>query len=570
MKTRLSLVFFILLLLLPAFLHSQNLAVDKGIIVISLYTAFAIALLLLPLAFMRPLLFGYLMTPFLLLMPFELLHVINYDGYTTLAGVTSAIETNPGELTEFIHSYRHYVYISYPFIILALILFYKNVKPDYRLATGTRITILLAFIGTLSIFTVKNTYDLYARNDSNITHGLKNLYNRLFYQNYPFSHLLKLRKYMEQNDIVKQTLAAKKDFQFGATADTELLQEQLPVVVLVIGETSRAHNWQLGDYTRKTNPNLIRRRNLYYFDNTVSAATHTSQTIKLVLSRATPRNLKPTYNEKSILSAFKEAGYKTVWLSNQNMTGGVETSVYAIATEAEESEFSVADYRVQPKMDEELLPSLQKILQDNSDTPLFIIIHTMGSHEVYRMRYPKSYEKFRPASRGDDYNFSSPGIRERILNSYDNSILYTDYVLDQIINTVSNSGRISSVSFFSDHGENLLDDKINRFGHGGVIPTLYVTDVPMFIWTSQEFEHINPEMVDALNINKSKPVSSLYLFDTLLDIGGINIKGHSPDFSLVDIDFKPSKRYILNTNYEPLKYSIIKNSIHNTTNNNKQ
>ena len=81
------------------------------------------------------------MIPFLILMPFELVHVINYDGYTTLAGMASAIGTNPGELLEFIHSYRHYIYLSYPLIILCIILFFKYVRINDRLSGFTRSTI---------------------------------------------------------------------------------------------------------------------------------------------------------------------------------------------------------------------------------------------------------------------------------------------------------------------------------------------------------------------------------------------------------------------------------------------
>ena len=143
---------------------------------------------------------------------------------------------------------------------------------------------------------------------------------------------------------------------FGATTDKQSLSQIKPVVILVIGETSRAHNWQLNGYHRKTNPNLIQRDNLFYYNNAISAATHTSQTIQLVLSRATPKNLEPVYTEKSIITAFSEAGYKTVWISNQNMTGGVETSIYSIATEADVRIFSGADYRVKSEMDEILIP----------------------------------------------------------------------------------------------------------------------------------------------------------------------------------------------------------------------
>ena len=117
-----------------------------------------------------------------------------------------------------------------------------------------------------------------------------------------------------------------------------------------------------------------------------------------------------------------------------------------------------------------------------------------------------------------------------ILNSYDNSILYTDYVLNELIETVARTNRVSSVVFFSDHGENLLDDNGSRFGHGGVIPTLYVTDVPMFIWTSKKFQQQYPVMVDNIRLNRTKSVSNLYLFDTLLEMGSIRIDGSRPCF----------------------------------------
>jgi len=147
-----------------------------------------------------------------------------------------------------------------------------------------------------------------------------------------------------------------------------------------------------------------------------------------------------------------------------------------------------------------------------------------------------------------------------LVNSYDNSILYTDYVLDRIIEITANTHRLSTVTYFSDHGENILDDNSDRFGHGGVIPTLYVTDIPMFIWASKEFQTQRPTLYENLSINAIKPVSNLYLFDTLLDIGNIKIADYNNEHSLADKDFKPSDLYILNTSYKPLKYSEIKRS----------
>lgn len=560
MKKHLSFGFLILVLMMPAIAHIPNLAQEKGTVVIALYTLFSLLFLVLPLAIVRPVVFGYISIPFLILVPFELIHILNYDGYTTLAAFTSSMETNYNEATEFVHSYRHYLYLSYPVVVASIAAFFINVKRSYKLNVLAKTVIAIGFTAVIALFTVKNVYDLYARGDKHITHNLNSMYSRLLNQSYPYSYLLKAYKYTVQHNALMKSLEAKKDFLFGASFDSDTVKQTKPVVVLVIGETSRANNWQLSGYHRETNPKLMKRDNLFYYSNTISAATHTSQTIQLVLSRATPRNLDPVYTEKSIVSAFGEAGYKTVWISNQNMTGGVETAIFSVAKEADERIYSGGDYRISSEFDEVLIPALEKTLKKHAEEPLFIIIHTMGSHEVYRKRYPPDYEVFKPASKGDDYNFSSPGVKERILNSYDNSILYTDYILDSIIEALEKENRVSSVTFFSDHGENLLDDDENRFGHGGVIPTRYVTDVPMFIWTSRKFQEAHIDMYRNLNSNIKSPVSNLYLFDTLVDIGGINIKGYINKFSLANDSFGSAsyERYILNTSYKPLKYNDIK------------
>jgi glucan phosphoethanolaminetransferase (alkaline phosphatase superfamily) len=563
MKTKLSLSLLILLLLLPSLFHTQNLLQSKGAFIVIIYTLFSALLLLLPLVFIRPRIYVYLMLPFLFLMPFELIHVTNYDGYTTLAAFVSSLGSNPGETGEFLLNYRHYLYVLGPLIVLCIFSLIFFFDKEYRLKPYAKAGILLLFVAVTSAFTVKTAYELHKREEAIFGKGLKELYTRLTHQNYPFSYLAKGYQFIKQHNALQAAQLIKKDFVFGATGDSQLLAKN-PVVVLVIGETSRAQNWQLGGYQRETNPELINRQGLVYFKNTISVATHTSQTIQLVLSRATPTDMSAVYSEKSILTAFNEAGYKTIWLSNQNMTGGVETAVFAIAREADETIFTGADYNVNPEFDDVLVPALEKVLQDNTDTPLFIIVHTMGSHEIYRQRYPEEFDRFKPSSKGDDYNFSSPGMRERLLNSYDNSILYTDYILDRLIQTVEDAHRLSTLTYFSDHGENLLDHDSERFGHGGVIPTLYVTDVPMFIWSSPEFQAQQPDKVRNISENSNQPASNLYLFDTLLDINNIKLSGYTNTNSLAAENFNPSERYILNTSYEPLKYSDIKEKLNKT------
>ncbi len=551
---------YCLVLLSPNILQLNNIIAEKSIAVVVFYMLFSISFAVLPLLVLSPRYFGILMLPFVLIVPVELIHVFNYDGFVTLAGITSAANTNVNELKEFLYSYRIYLYLTLPLIFLSIYLFIRNVDHNYKVGPLAKYIIALLFLFSAGAFTIKTIFDISMGGSTDIRSGLAELSRRLVMSSYPGSMVYKLIQYYEQKRIVESQLEKKNNFKFNALSDGVFLGNN-PVILLVIGETARRYNWQIYGYPRETTPNLSNRPDLLVFRDVTTVATHTSQAVQLVLSRATPHNFKLAYKEKNIISAFRESGYYTVWLSNQNMTGGVDTVIYSMSIEANERRFMGGDYNSQPKLDEVLIPELHNILEQHSNKPLFIVIHTMGSHEIYRMRYPVSFEKFQPASKGDDYNFNSPGIKERLLNSYDNSILYTDYILDKIIDTVDFFRRPSALIYFSDHGENLLDGNDGRFGHGGVIPTMYVTDVPFFAWLSDEYESEKMVSSQALRGNLSKPASTLNVFDTLLDLGMVTIPGYDNSLSLAREYAYPEDRYILNSEYKAVSYNELKKQL---------
>lgn len=559
-KQVLQILFFISFLALPSVIFSYILISQKGLLISIFYFVFFVSLLALPLTIIRPYYYGILVIPFLFLVPSELIHINHYDGYSTLSAFISTITTDYKESTEFFHNYRYYFYILLPIAISLTLAHFILIKPSHKLARNIKISIALTFIFAFLSFSTKTSHDSWLRNHnySDVKDALKELYSRLFLQNYPFSYIPKLYIYIDQQLVIKKYLQIKQGFKFNATTDIAQLNTQAPIHVLVIGETSRAHNWSLNDYTRNTNPLLAKRENLSYCDSAIAVATHTRESIQLSLTRATPHYLKPISHEKSLISAFNEAGYVTIWLSNQNMLGGVDTPIYVITQESKNSYFVGGDYNVTGSFDEELIPSLNKVLTENKTKPLLIVIHTIGSHEKYRMRYPAKFERFTPASKYDDYNWNSPGIRERLLNSYDNSILYTDFILDSFISILEQQQRPVSFIYFSDHGENILDDGTSRFGHGGVVPTKYVTDIPMFFWFSDEFKTINTKMVATVTANCKSKISSNYIFDTMINFGDITINNYKPKNSLASDSFKPKERFILNTSYKPIPYSSIK------------
>lgn len=500
------------------------------------------------------------MIPFLFLVPAEMIHVLHYDGFSTISAFTSSVETNTKEFSEFLHNYRLYFYLLIPVALALSVSHFFFIPRSLIFSKRTRLIIGATFTIVFCAFSFKAAHDSWSRSHklNDVAFGLKELYQRMFTQNYPYAYIPKIYKYTSERMEFRKALAAKKDFRFGAYTDKITLEHNKPLIVIVIGESSRANNWSLGGYARNTNPLLSRREDLYYCKDTTSSATQTRESVELALTRASPRNLTPIYNEKSLVTAYKEAGYSTIWISNQKMTGGVDTAIYEMAKEADETHFIGSDYRYKNSYDEKILPVLKEVLITNNHKPTLLVIHTIGSHEIYRMRYPPGFEKFKPASKGDDYNWNSPGLRERLLNSYDNSILYTDYVLNSFISLLSQQSRNIGLIFFSDHGENILDDGSDRFGHGGVVPTKYVIHIPMFFWFSGGFVDSYPDKVGHIKTNCLKPVSENYVFDTMLDLGGIKIKGYQASNSMAsNADFK-SERFILDASLKPILNTSVK------------
>ncbi|MBI5451149.1 MAG: phosphoethanolamine transferase [Gammaproteobacteria bacterium] len=495
-----------------------------------------------------------ILMPFILILPFELIHVVEYDGYTTLAAFSSSIETNYGEASEFLHDYRHYLFLTTPFQILALLAFFLIPRHISVNRTG-KIAISAVFTLTCALFSTKTFLDT----QETILTEQEKLYARLLSENYPFSYAVKTTQYIDQIIKMRLALAEKANFQFNIQMNSSA--DKLPdVIVLVIGESSRAINWSLNGYQRDTNPLLSQRHDIINFTHAITAATTTRQSVLLSLTRATPENLTPLTKEKSLIQAFREAEYKTFWLSNQNKLGAVDTPITALANEADVTRFTNVNYMYNPAYDEIMFPMFEQALTDPASKKL-IILHTLGSHEVYRMRYPPGFERFKPSSKGDDYNFSSPGIKERLVNSYDNSILYTDFVINSFIDILASRSHSSVMLYFSDHGENLLDDGNMRFGHGGVMPTNYVIHIPMLAWMSKQYHQEHTDKFMAFSKNKDNLISLNSLFDTTLDLASLEIPQQAQNYSIARYPGK-SPSSILNPKYDAIPYSKIETTDH--------
>lgn len=339
---------------------------------------------------------------------------------------------------------------------------------------------------------------------------------------------------------------ASKDFSFKA--DKYACAPQREIYVIVVGEASRAENWQLYGYSRPTNPRLSQEPGLVLYEDAVTQSNTTHKSVPLILSAASAEDYSVIYSYKSILNAFKETGFSTVFLSNQ-IPNRSFTDFYAeeadfhhnIRTPKGDGLITVNNF------DEAMLPLMQHYI-DSLPGNLFFVLHTYGSHFNYKERYPSGFSVFTP----DNATGVKAENRQQLINAYDNSILYTDDFLHRVIGILRNTPAASTLFYTSDHGEDLLDDRRKRFLHSSPNPTFYQLRIPVFMWFSDNYRTAFPEKVRHAAANRTKPVATNAAFHTMLDAASIATPYLDTGLSLVNQNFKTVKRMYLNDHDKPI------------------
>ena len=326
---------------------------------------------------------------------------------------------------------------------------------------------------------------------------------------------------------------------FSYKAHSSRPADKKEVYVLVIGETSRADDWQLFGYGRHTNPLLSKRDGLIAYPKTLSESNTTHKSVPLMLSWVSAENFADSiYTTKSLISAFNEAGFATAYLSNQ---GRNHSFIDSFAREAQKTVFLTDNGH--SHHDEELLPLLHDFIEQSTNSKIMVILHTYGSHFNYKDRYPSSFSVFLPDKTADAEVFN----RNELINAYDNSIRFTDYVLNRVIDMLENRQCLSGMIYLSDHGEDIFDDKRNRFLHASPVPTYWQIHVPLIIWMSPQFKEAYPMLYANANNNSGKNVSSSRsVFDTMMQLGGIITPYADKTKSLIDSAYTETPRLYLN------------------------
>lgn len=296
--------------------------------------------------------------------------------------------------------------------------------------------------------------------------------------------------------------------------DGKIADDEKTVVVLVIGESARKANFQLYGYQRSTNPLLAKRQGLKVYEAT-SCATYTTAGTKAILEPINSGDL----NELLPNYAFR-TGVDVSWRTSNWGEPPIHIDEYIANEQLGERHPSENIY-----YDGILLKGLQERIESSKKNKVLIILHTSTSHgPKYADKYPKEFEVFKPVARNVEEGEKNVDM---LVNAYDNTILYTDFLLDSLINTLrSMTDWHSAMIFISDHGESLGENKMFMHGLPMRLAPKVQYEIPFFVWLSDSFRDYKPDT------ELPAVLEQHYIFHSVLNLLSIDSPAYNKDFDI--------------------------------------
>lgn len=317
----------------------------------------------------------------------------------------------------------------------------------------------------------------------------------------------------------------------GTVVQTPSWQERKRkrVIVFVLGETARAANFSLNGYVRPTNPELAR-RDILNFSNVTACATATADSLPCLFSGMQRENFSNSKAKRSenLLDLLVRAGVGVLWRDNNSGSKGVASRVAMEDLTKLKVDGLCRDGEC---FDEILLRELQPAI-DRTPGDIFVVLHQKGSHgPLYYKRVPDAFRKFTPECRQDEVQKCS---QEQIVNSYDNTILYTDHFLAETIDFLKgNSDRYDpALIYMSDHGESLGENGIYLHGAPYFMAPAGQTHIPFVVWLSPGFAQQTGIDLAGLKGKVTEPYSHDNLFPSILGLFDIRTEAYRADLDL--------------------------------------
>lgn len=278
--------------------------------------------------------------------------------------------------------------------------------------------------------------------------------------------------------------------------DATIKDNEKSVVILVIGESARSENFSLYGYPKNTNPLLSKIPNVSHF-NATSDATYTTAGIKSIVEHENTDELYeilPNYlyrNNVDVIWRTTNWGEPPVHIKNYQNREALMPNCKG----------DDCDY------DGILLSGLKEQILASKKNKILIVLHTSTSHgPTYSKKYPAQFEIFKPVCNSVELGNCS---HTELVNAYDNTIVYTDYLLANVIEDLKQLQEYKSAMIFvSDHGESLGENNLYMHGLPRSIAPKQQYEIPFIVWTSDN---------SARQMKPNKILTQNYVFHSVLN-----------------------------------------------------
>ncbi|WP_353740733.1 phosphoethanolamine transferase CptA [Pseudomonas fluorescens] len=323
-------------------------------------------------------------------------------------------------------------------------------------------------------------------------------------------------------------------------------------LVLVIGESTNRQRMSLYGYPRATTPELDKLKDqLDVFDNVITPRPYTIEALQQVLTFADEENPDLYLSTPSLVSMMKQAGYKTFWITNQQTMTKRNTMLTTFSEQADEQVY-LNNNRNQnaAQYDGDVIEPFNKALADAAPRKL-IVVHLLGTHMSYQYRYPSTFDKFQ------ERDGVPAGIRDDQLptyNSYDNAVLYNDFVVSSLIKDYARTDPNGFLLYLSDHGEDVFDSVgHSTLGRNENKPTAPMYTIPFMAWASPKWRAAHDWNLAG---DLSRPYSSSHLIHTWADLAGLSFDELDRSKSVVSDSFK-ARPLMIGNPYERKQRALI-------------
>lgn len=443
--------------------------------------------------------------------------------------IFTIFESNPAESQEFIAQY--FVWWMIPVFLahtLAAWLLWRNLKPvAVSMNKAWLVSLMILFILVIFPFLKYRYIDHKPMGDV-----IEKLQTKIE-PAVPWQLLMGYVQYQQQLGNMQDMLEGiaeippLQDFQ-----DAHV--NQPATLVLVIGESTNRQHMSLYGYPRKTTPLLDEMKNdLLVFNQVIGPRPYTIEALQQILTFADQHNPDLYLTTPSIMNMMKQAGYKSFWITNQQTMTRRNTMLTTFSKYTDKQVY-LNNTRLQNsrQYDGDVLAPFAEALEDPAPRK-FIVLHLLGTHMKYKYRYPDEYIHFQ-----DNSNLA-PVLSEdkvEVINTYDNAVLYNDFVVANIIKKYQTSQQNGFLVYFSDHGEDVYEAPgHNVLGRNEASPTLPMYAVPFLLTVTPEWLKTLPEINQQV---MDRPYSTSHFIHTWADLAGLRFNGFEPHKSLINRDFK--------------------------------